>query len=239
MSVLTVIRHGQASFLQDDYDKLSPLGERQARLLGDYWARHELQVDAIYTGPLLRQRRTAEIAVETLRCLKMTPPDPVVLEELAEHQGHEVMTQYLPRLTAADERVRSLENAFLRAEGVQEKARTFQKVFEEVMLRWVRGELSAPEYEAWPAFVTRVRNGIAAITGNASNGQRIAAFTSGGPTGVAMQYALDLTPEATLNLTWMVRNAAVTEFLFTEDRFTVSSFNAFPHLDSQELWTYR
>ena len=38
MSRLFVIRHGQASFLADDYDQLSPLGEEQGRALGAYWA---------------------------------------------------------------------------------------------------------------------------------------------------------------------------------------------------------
>ena len=30
MALLTLIRHGQASYLQQDYDKLSALGERSA-----------------------------------------------------------------------------------------------------------------------------------------------------------------------------------------------------------------
>ena len=35
MSAIHLIRHGQASFGADDYDLLSALGERQARLLGE------------------------------------------------------------------------------------------------------------------------------------------------------------------------------------------------------------
>ena len=38
MGNLYLVRHGQASFLQQNYDKLSPLGEAQSRLLGEYWA---------------------------------------------------------------------------------------------------------------------------------------------------------------------------------------------------------
>ena len=41
MSVLTLVRHGQASFFAADYDRLSPAGEGQARHLGDYWARQD------------------------------------------------------------------------------------------------------------------------------------------------------------------------------------------------------
>ena len=39
MSSLALVRHGQASLFADDYDILSPLGEAQARHLGDHWAR--------------------------------------------------------------------------------------------------------------------------------------------------------------------------------------------------------
>jgi len=239
MSVLTVVRHGQASFLADDYDVLSPLGELQARRLGEYWSRHGIRYDRIYTGPRLRQQRTAEIAVEVCQAHGVAAPAPITLPELDEHHGHDVLTQYLPALAAEDHRLRELEVAFLGAQELPNKARAFQKLFEDVMLRWVREELLAPEFESWRAFVTRVRTGIKTMTAYATPGQRIAAFTSGGPSGVAMQHALAITDEAALNLTWMVRNTAMTEFLFTAERFTVSSFNAFPHLDNSEWWTYR
>ena len=46
-------------------------------------------------------------------------------------------------------------------------------------------------------------------------------------------------PGLTLELAWMVRNAAWSEFVFSGDRFTLSTFNAFPHLDEPRLLTYR
>ena len=47
MSLLTLVRHGQASFFQEDYDQLSPLGEQQARLLGEHWVRQGVRFDEI------------------------------------------------------------------------------------------------------------------------------------------------------------------------------------------------
>ena len=38
MAELVLIRHGQASFGADDYDKLSDMGWRQSRWLGEYFA---------------------------------------------------------------------------------------------------------------------------------------------------------------------------------------------------------
>lgn len=56
-----MVRHAQASFLEEDYDRLSPLGEKQASALGVYWARSRLQLDYIFSGPRKRHVRTAEI----------------------------------------------------------------------------------------------------------------------------------------------------------------------------------
>src|SRR5205807_5635398 len=64
MSRLFVVRHGQASFMEQNYDKLSATGEIQARLLGEYWAHRRVVFDRIYSGPRVRQIETARIAGE-------------------------------------------------------------------------------------------------------------------------------------------------------------------------------
>jgi len=62
MARLVLIRHGQASYGQVDYDRLSPKGEQQARVLGAHLA--TLKLDALYVGPLRRQQQTAALAAE-------------------------------------------------------------------------------------------------------------------------------------------------------------------------------
>jgi len=64
-------------------------------------------------------------------------------------------------------------------------------------------------------------------------------FTSGGPLAVVVRRALHLSTEDTLQIAWMLRNCSFTEFLYSRDRLTLSSFNAFPHLDEDSLLTYR
>jgi hypothetical protein len=51
MSHLLLVRHGQASFLEENYDKLSAKGEAQSRLLGKYWACLKLPIDRVFAGP--------------------------------------------------------------------------------------------------------------------------------------------------------------------------------------------
>ena len=55
----------------------------------------------------------------------------------------------------------------------------------------------------------------------------------------AMQRALSLMPEKALGLAWMIRNCSYSEFIFSAERFTLSVFNAFQHLDDEALLTYR
>jgi hypothetical protein len=43
----------------------------------------------------------------------------------------------------------------------------------------------------------------------------------------------------TLELSWLVRNTACSEFLFSGDRFSLWSFNTTPHLSDAAMITYR
>jgi broad specificity phosphatase PhoE len=239
MSQLILVRHGQASFLEPDYDKLSAKGELQSRLLGEYWAQHAVALDRVYTGPRVRQKETARIAGEAYSKAGLSWPEPVVLDAFDEFQAEAVMAQGLPKLIAGDEHIRGLHEAFGKAENKEEKFRTFQRVFEVVIDRWTRGELSIPGVELWPEFLSRVQLALEKLTGNGDSGQRIAVFSSGGPIGVAMQKALCLSTHTTLRAAWMARNCAYSEFLFSGERFTLSSYNASPHLVDPAYLTYR
>ena len=43
MQKITFVRHGQASYGSDNYDKLSELGHKQTRLLGEYFKKINYQ----------------------------------------------------------------------------------------------------------------------------------------------------------------------------------------------------
>ena len=45
--------------------------------------------------------------------------------------------------------------------------------------------------------------------------------------------------EKMLELSWRVRNASLTDVVFTPERITLDTFNMVPHLTEPELWTYR
>jgi broad specificity phosphatase PhoE len=56
MSQIILVRHGQASFLGSDYDKLCANGEAQAALLGKYWSQRGVVFSGVYSGPRVRQQ---------------------------------------------------------------------------------------------------------------------------------------------------------------------------------------
>jgi broad specificity phosphatase PhoE len=150
-----------------------------------------------------------------------------------------VIEQALPPLVESDPHIAAMHSEFAKAEGQAQRFKTFQRMFEIVVGRWAAGELEVPGIEPWSDFCDRVQAGFADLCGNGNRGQRIAVFTSGGPTGVAMQRALNLSTESTLKAAWMIANSAYSEFLFSRSRFTLASYNSYPHIPSPDLFTYR
>src|SRR4051812_40274152 len=239
MSSLFLVRHGQASFLERNYDKLSAKGEQQSRMLGEYWAGLKLGFDRVYSGPRVRQCETARIAGEAYKRAGLPWPEPVILAEFDEFQAEAVMERTLPELIESDSDIQRMHQAFKDAQTRPEQFKTFQQIFEVVIGRWAGGKLPLEGIEPWADFSARVQCGLAELSENGSHGQRIAIFSSGGPMGVAMQRALDLSTEATLKAAWMVRNCSYSEFLISGGRFTLSSYNATPHFTDPEFLTHR
>jgi broad specificity phosphatase PhoE len=87
MGLLYLARHAQASFLQQNYDKLSPLGEAQARLLGEYWAQRKIVFDRVCVGPRERQKDTVNLVRNAYHRATLVFPEPFVLAEFDEYQG--------------------------------------------------------------------------------------------------------------------------------------------------------
>ena len=66
MGVLYLVRHGQASFGTDDYDRLSDAGHQQARITGAHLASLGVRPTRVIHGSMLRQQQTAQGILEGL-----------------------------------------------------------------------------------------------------------------------------------------------------------------------------
>ena len=225
MSRLILVRHAQASFGSAEYDQLSPLGEEQARRLGAHWAAQGILFDQVFVGPKRRHQHTAELVGKAITQAGLTWPKPVALPELDEYAGLEVFRAALPELAKA---------GFDPVKFPAELLKTFQ----DCMARWVRGELSVPDVETWQEFRVRAQRGLEKLLEGSTPGRRIAVFTSTGPVAAALDRALGLSDERMIEASWQLRNTSVSEFLFSTPRFSLSMFNAVPHLTGADLITH-
>jgi broad specificity phosphatase PhoE len=244
VSTLLLIRHGQASYGAADYDRLSPLGVRQAEVLGVHIVRAGHRIDAVCSGPLRRQIDTAEGLRRAAAAVGLELPPVRVIDELAEYPAFQLLYRLLPRFAAEDPDLAPLTRGVVG----ESTHHLLDRAFNHVMGAWHRGEIHAddhPGIESFEAFVDRIRRGLEAIMSAHGGGQQIAVVTSGGPISVAVKLALGLTPEATMNLGRAIRNASVTEvrwrsrgFGWAPGDFSLYGFNHVHHL-SDDLVTYR
>lgn len=239
MSVLHLVRHAQASFMAENYDKLSPLGEAQAALLGDYWASHKIIFDRACIGPRLRHKETAQFVSAAYAKAAINFPELQMLPEFDEYRAEDVVRLSLPALLETDESIRALHAAFQSAPDPHAQRSTFQNLFAAIIGTWVRGEIHPANVEPWPDFCSRVNSGLTTFLAPGARGERVAIFSSGGPIAVAMQRALNLSSDKTLEVSWMSRNCSWSEFLYSAARFTLSSFNVHAHLDDPAMLTHR
>ena len=240
MGYLVLIRHGQARMFEKESDQLSPLGEEQARTLAKFWMRQGVKFDEVYSGALVRQRRTAEIAGE---CFVQSGSDDWpqlrIMPELNEYDSVGIFNNLIPSLAQRDSAFRALAETFERNRDTPERNRHFQKMFEVVTSVWLDGEFEVEGVESWRLFQSRVRAAIKRIISAEGSGRRVAVFTSGGVIGLAVQNVLNAPEAKALEINWRVRNCSLTEFIFSRDRMSLDSFNTIPHLDDPALRTYR
>ena len=239
MSRLCAVRHGQASFFAEDYDKLSAMGERQARILAEYWIHRGDTFDEAYAGTLNRQQRTAQVVAETYREMGLDFPEFTVDPAFNEYDADNIMDCLLPELCERDERIRMLKADFDAAGQSRERYKTFHRLLEAVMAEYIARDNHAEGYESWAAFSARVRGGLERILKAEGSGRCVAVFTSGGVIGLFVQTCLRAPDIAAAELNWRIHNCSLTEFTFTPNRFTLDTFNHVPHLNDVELLTYR
>jgi len=208
-------------------------------VLGEYWARRNVLFDRVWVGPRVRHKETANLVKKSFDEAGVTFSEPLVMPEFDEYQAEAVLTRSLPQLIEEDEKIRELHAAFESSAEAAGRRASFQKLFEAVIGMWVGGAICPTGIETWLEFSTRVNSGLAKVCGSGGHGERVAVFTSGGPIAVAMQRALGLSAKSALGVSWMSRNSSWSEFMYSEQRFTLSSFNVHAHIDDPAMRTYR
>jgi broad specificity phosphatase PhoE len=235
MSEIYLIRHAQASFGGDNYDKLSALGIKQAEILADYFVRAGLKFHAVYCGSMERQIGTAKSVMS--RLWGAEPSSGLrIADEFNEYDFQSVIKSLVPHMIREDSSIsEALPNIYT-------DRNAFQRVFEQAILWWISGRYDLPGIETWQAFSQRVRKGVNRVMEENGPKKKIVLFTSGGVVSAVIQMALGLSDEDTIRLSWQIRNTSVSILKYSDKRLGLSSFNSVAHLEihnEAELLTYR
>ncbi|AOK14746.1 phosphoglycerate mutase [Burkholderia cepacia] len=221
MAELFLVRHGQASFGTDDYDRLSALGERQSVWLGEYFAQQGLAFDRVICGTMNRHAQTVDAILRGMG-----------REDLG-YDRHPGLNEYdfegLFAAAAAD----YPELARLAAGSMKSHFRALRQVLQ----LWSEDKLSGPVPETWAHFQQRVADARAAI--RHGGGRRVLTVSSGGPIAVTVQQVLAAPPSSAIALNLQIRNSSLSQFFFNADAFHLASFNGIPHLEDPERHALR
>ena len=230
MSKLYFFCHAQASYGAENYDQLSQKGEEQSAQLGAYLVNKNIHFDRIFIGPLKRQQHTFEIVREAYLNENRSLPQPIILNNLKEHQGPEALQQLLPDLQNSDEIIRNWHQEILANPAL--KKRNSMLIFQYFLENWFKGNFVAKDLEPWSIFHQNVKEGLTTIFDSIQKGEQIGVFTSGGTISSITAKSLNLELEARIAaLNFSIRNTSFTTFFHSKNQFNLLSFNELPHLE--------
>jgi broad specificity phosphatase PhoE len=212
MGTLYLVRHGQASFGAEDYDLLSPLGERQSQRLGAYFKHRGLVFEAALTGTLKRQQQT--------------------LAGICRGLGQPVETLSWPGLNEYDSQavIRAIHPQLLEKPTSPEMVRQHFRLLRDGLAQWMAGAAKPAGMPSYREFADGVAGALAHV--RRQHAGDVLLVSSGGPIATAVGQVLGTSPETTIELNLRIHNSSVTEMAFNPKRLSLLNFNTLPHLDA-------
>jgi broad specificity phosphatase PhoE len=216
MAQFYLVRHGQASFGTDDYDRLSALGEQQALWLGQYFLEREIEFDQIIIGTQLRHRQTAE---GICRGLGHGLGNGMAFDQhagLNEYDFDALFAAVGPEHAELKQLVRGDKRAFFQA-------------LKQILQLWADEQLTSAQPESWLDFAERVAGARSFI--QHSDASKILVVSSGGPIAMMTRQVLQAPAQSAIELNLQIRNSSFSHYYFDRESVQLSSFNNIPHLD--------
>lgn len=232
MTKIYLVRHGQASFSKDNYDKLSDLGVTQACLLNEYLAAKNIQPDVIITGSMLRHKETAEYSLKYLHANESLQQIDANWDEY-DHQN--ILGVFDPTLSTPQKTC-----AYLASQA--EPMVAFQQLFITAITQWTQSTQTDEYSESWQQFTQRVLSALNRLAVTYPN-KTVVVYTSGGPISLVASYLLGLPLEQFIHINWSLVNGGVTKVISRgkNKQFTLSTLNEhhiFEQQNNKKLITY-
>jgi broad specificity phosphatase PhoE len=215
VSVVLLVRHGQASFGSGDYDRLSPAGECQSRLLGRALAEQEVAPVRIVAGTMRRQYDTAALAAQEAGWNLEVAGDPAWNEFDLSAFTHDASDHPAATDSAA-----------------------FQVVLEAGMREWAADGQVHGQHETHQAFSARVDRALHDLVAAMDRRGTAVVSTSAGVVSAIASGLLGGGVEAWIRLNRVCVNAAVTKIIVGRHGMSLVSFNEHGHLAPESV-TYR
>ncbi len=206
MGEVYFVRHGQASYGAENYDKLSPLGHQQSEWLGAHLAMTVGGFDRIICGALVRHWETLD------GILKSVPKSEIVEDARLNEMAYFAM-----------------ESGYLEANeaAVSDNPVDLAAFFRRVLVAWESGQIGGLA-ESYEQFHARI---VAALIEHASHGKRVLVVSSGGPIGIALAHILGLDLHAITDVILHTHNASYSRFAVLPDTLRLIQFNVISHLE--------
>lgn len=201
MTTIYFVRHGQASYGAESYDKLSAKGEQQAQYLGQYLKKILKNTPYVVAGGMQRHQQTAQFAL-THSFLDANVHTDAGWNEFNHEQVFSNYEKHLKTEQASEQHLSSTDDP----------REYLAKIFGAAIARWTDGAFDQHYDEAWPAFKQRVEQALDRLYNQIAVEQprAVVVFTSGGVISVVAGLLLGLTPAKTFELNWSVVNSSLT-----------------------------
>ncbi len=219
MGTLYLVRHGQASFGSDNYDRLSALGHRQSERLGDYFAQRGLRFDAVILGTLQRHEETLQGIARGMQMGSTVLDAALRKPGLNEYDSEAVIHTVHPQPLARPD--------------TPELYRQHFRLLRDGLRQWMDGVVSPRGMPSYDGFVRGIVDVLDHVRAS-HHGANVLVVSSGGPISTAVGQVLGTPAETTIELNLRMRNTSVTEFAFTPKRHMLVTYNTLPHLDNAE-----
>lgn len=244
MAILTLVRHGQASFGAANYDVLSELGQRQSEHLGAYFQLQGVCFSRVLTGSLQRHAQTLAGIVRGMEqvgntAMAKTAQAASILTELNEYDSHALLVAW-----HALQPLQSPEHGCcepLAATGVPAPAdaalaalqrKNYFRQLKLALAAWMDGRIAPAGMPAYATFARGLAKVLAGICQEGSG--PVLLVSSGGPIAQIVAHILQAPAASAIALNMQLRNSAVTETIYSPRGHQLLTFNTLPHLVAPE-----
>ena len=213
MTIIHLVRHGQASFGKEDYDNLSEIGLKQAFLLGQHFKTLNLNFDKIFVGTLKRQIQTYKQIIKS----------------------YDISIDYesTPLLNEYD--VKSVLMGFVNGRSLTKDELHDKKIhfnlLRNAVTAWSENKVFNDISETWNEFDGRAQKFLNITNKNKYKSKSILVVSSGGTISMILKQILSLPSSQFVNFHFQIFNSSYSKIKINDFGMSLSLFNSIAHLD--------